>query len=165
MVVRVVKVTLAVEAAAILLLFVMFVARRADDQTVGGCAWSALYHSVSAFCNAGFGLHSDSLGRYRDAWDVNLVIVSLIIIGGIGFPVLRDLTRFFRLPKAGKRKALSLHSKIVLITTALLLVLGRSPSSPPSGATTTASRLSRSTGDSSRRSSSRRPRGRRASAR
>ncbi|MHC4250488.1 MAG: TrkH family potassium uptake protein [Planctomycetota bacterium] len=125
MVVRVVKVTLAVEAAAIILLFVLFVARRGSDQTVGGCAWSALYHSVSAFCNAGFGLHSDSLERYQGAWDVNLVIVTLIIVGGIGFPVLRDLARFVRAPrKGGKRLSLSLHSKIVLLTTALLLVLG-----------------------------------------
>ncbi len=125
MVVRVVKVTLAIEAVAVVALFVMFIARRGEDQTAAGCAWSALYHSVSAFCNAGFGLHSDSLERYRGAWDVNLVIVALIITGGIGFPVLRDLARFVRMPrKGGKRKALSLHTKIVLITTGLLLVLG-----------------------------------------
>ncbi len=125
MVVSVIKVTVAVEAAAILLLFVMFVARRSPDETVTGCAWSALYHAVSAFCNAGFGLHSDSLERYRGAWDVNLVIVALVITGGIGFPVLRDLARLVRSPrKGGKRHILSLHTKIVLITTALLLVLG-----------------------------------------
>lgn len=124
MVVRVIKFTLAIEAVAVLILFVMFVARRGDGESVLGCFWSALYHSVSAFCNAGFGLYSDSLGRYRGAWDVNIVIISLVIIGGIGFPVLRDLMRYFRAPRKGERHALSFHSKIVLITTALLLVLG-----------------------------------------
>jgi trk system potassium uptake protein TrkH len=124
MIVRVIKFTLAIEAVAVLLLFIMFVLRRGADESVTSCFWSALYHSVSAFCNAGFGLHSDSLGRYVGAWDVNLVIVSLIIIGGIGFPVIRDLTRYFRGPRKGERLTLSLHSKIVLITTALLLVLG-----------------------------------------
>jgi len=124
-VISVIKLTLAIEAVAVLLLCVIFVVRRSSDETVMGCGWSALYHSVSAFCNAGFGLHSDSLERYKGAWDVNLVIVSLIIVGGIGFPVLRDLRRFFSSRgKGGKQPSLSLHSKIVLITTALLLVLG-----------------------------------------
>jgi len=125
MVARVIKFTLAIEAAAIVLLFFMFFFRRGPGETVAGCGWSALYHSVSAFCNAGFGLYSDSLERYQGAWDVNLVIVTLIIVGGIGFPVLHGLARYFFAPrKGGKRPVLGLHTKIVLITTAILLVLG-----------------------------------------
>ena len=52
--------------------------------------WSA-FHSISAFCNAGFSLQSDSLSRYRSYWQIYFVICPLIVIGGLGFPVLADL--------------------------------------------------------------------------
>jgi trk system potassium uptake protein TrkH len=58
-----------------------------------GQAWAALFHSVSAFCNAGFSLFSDSLGRFRaDAATLGGVAL-LIVLGGIGFGVLWDLAR------------------------------------------------------------------------
>jgi trk system potassium uptake protein len=54
-------------------------------------AWSGLFHAVSAFNNAGFSLHGDSLMRYAgDAWVLVPVMLG-IVIGGIGFPVLQDL--------------------------------------------------------------------------
>ena len=78
----------------------------------------ALFHSVSAFNNAGFALWPDSLSRYVGDPIVNLVITSLFIIGGIGFTVIMDLYT--------KRKwnKLSLNSKIALVTTAILCVAG-----------------------------------------
>jgi trk system potassium uptake protein TrkH len=125
MVKRVVLLTLAVEAAAVAVLFGLFLLHGSEGGSAGSSAWSALFHSVSAFCNAGFGLHSDSLARYRDLWDVNLVMMALIITGGIGFPVLRDLARAAGARLAGvKRPPLALHTKVVLVTTAALLVLG-----------------------------------------
>lgn len=79
-----------------------------------------LFHSVSAFNNAGFSLFSDNLVRYRGDAVVNLVITTLIIVGGIGFIVISDLYRFQR--KEVTR--LFQHTKIVLTTTAALIALG-----------------------------------------
>jgi len=78
----------------------------------------ALFHSVSAFNNAGFSLWPDSLTRYVGDPVVNLVITGLFITGGIGFTVIMDIYI--------KRKwlKLSLNSKIVLITTGLLCIAG-----------------------------------------
>ena len=84
--------------------------------------WSA-FHSISAFCNAGFSLQSDSLCQYRSNWQTYLVICPLIILGGLGFPVLADLTGIKNL-FTGKRFKLSLQSKLVLTTTVILLIGG-----------------------------------------
>ena len=83
-----------------------------------------IFHSISAFCNAGFDLMGNrqpynSLVSYYDDWLVNLVIMSLIIIGGIGFVVWEDLYRH----KWHVRKYL-LQTKVVLITTAVLVFGG-----------------------------------------
>lgn len=125
MVKGVVLVTLAVEALGLVVLFVLFLWHARAGESAARCAWSALFHSVSAFCNAGFGLHSDSLERYQGAWSVNLVVMALIIVGGIGFPVMRDLRGAWEQRRRGERRvSLALHTKIVLLTTAALLVLG-----------------------------------------
>jgi len=79
-----------------------------------------LFHSVSAFNNAGFSLFSDSLIRYRGDIIVNLTITTLIITGGIGFIVVRDIFKYQRKEVHG----LSQHTKIVLSTTAVLLIGG-----------------------------------------
>lgn len=80
-----------------------------------------IFHSVSAFCNAGFDLlgvngEFSSLTSYAKDPVVNITIMLLVILGGIGFFVWRDLT--------SKRTKMELHTKIVLITTAALLLLG-----------------------------------------
>lgn len=79
----------------------------------------ALFHAISAFCNAGFSPFSDSLARFRGDIFVNVVICSLIVMGGIGFLVIEDLMKFLR-----KRQRLSLHSRMVLITTVCLIIMG-----------------------------------------
>ena len=78
----------------------------------------SFFHSVSAFCNAGFSLFSDSLEKYVFHQGINIIFIVLIIAGGIGFLVLVELYEF------PKRKKLSLHSKLVLIMTLILLVIG-----------------------------------------
>lgn len=88
-----------------------------------GC-YFAVFHSVSAFCNAGFALFSDNLIGYRDNPIVNLTIMILIILGGIGFLVMRELHDIWQRRRKGLRWRLSLHSKLVLITSALLIVAG-----------------------------------------
>lgn len=88
--------------------------------------YSAVFHSISAFCNAGFSLFPDNLISFRDNPLVNLTIILLIIAGGIGFLVLRELHQTGRIWIAGKqrRRKLSLHTKIVLATTLCLIIYG-----------------------------------------
>ncbi|MCF7936879.1 MAG: potassium transporter Trk [Synergistales bacterium] len=88
--------------------------------------YCALFHAISAFCNAGFSLFSDSMVGYRDSALMNITIMSLIILGGIGFLVIRELLGTAREsfhPKI-RPKRLSLHSKLVLGTTAFLIIAG-----------------------------------------
>ena len=101
-----------------------------------GGAFATVFHSVSAFCNAGFSLQHASFTEMRDSWQVMLVLPALIILGGIGFPVLMDVAdgvpsalryylRRWRRPVAGvPRPRWTLHTKIVLTTSLLLLVFG-----------------------------------------
>jgi trk system potassium uptake protein TrkH len=88
--------------------------------------WHALFHSVSAFCNAGFALHDSSLQRYQGDVVVNVVIMTLIICGGLGYPVMLDLARHWRSQATWYQRweALHLHTKLTLITTAALLLGG-----------------------------------------
>jgi len=85
--------------------------------------YTAAFHSVSAFCNAGFSLFPDSMMRYSDNLFLNLTMCGLIIAGGIGFPVLYDLRSWIRLHKH-KRLRLSIQTKTVLLTTLILIVSG-----------------------------------------
>ncbi len=80
--------------------------------------WSALFHAVSAFNNAGFSLYPDSLSRWVASPLVNLTVPLLIIVGGLGFSVLSDLY----LKRRWRR--FSLHSKLMLSGTAALSVFG-----------------------------------------
>ncbi len=86
--------------------------------------WHAVFHSVSAFCNAGFALYDNSLMGFQDDIWVNFVIGSLIIMGGLGFPVLLDLRRNLRKPWADSWSRFHLHTKFMLIGTATMLILG-----------------------------------------
>lgn len=79
-----------------------------------------LFHSVSAFNNAGFSLFSDNLMRYRSDIIINLTITTLIIVGGIGFIVVRDIYKF----RKQEVPRLSQHTKIVLATTVFLIIGG-----------------------------------------
>lgn len=83
--------------------------------------WYGLFHSVSAFNNAGFDLFGEfrSLTGYTEDITVNLCITTLIILGGIGFGVIVDLCRRFRNPRH-----LSLHTKLTLSVTGLLILAG-----------------------------------------
>jgi trk system potassium uptake protein TrkH len=89
-----------------------------------GAAWPALFHSVSAFCNAGFSTFTDNLIGYRDAPLTLLVIGLLIVFGGLGFLTLEELKLRHDAGRMEKAFRLSLHSRIVLFTTAALLAAG-----------------------------------------
>jgi trk system potassium uptake protein len=111
---RIFRLTLAFELVGAALLAL----RWSGELGFGKAAYFGLFHAVSAFNNAGFALFPDSLIRYRGDWLVNAVICILIIIGGIGFVVLTEVGSLRR----GRR--LSVHSRLVLTMTALLIVLG-----------------------------------------
>lgn len=90
----------------------------------GSRLWAAVFHSVSAFCNAGFSLFPLGFAPFVSDVPVNLTIMMLIVIGGLGFPVLDELFRSIACRLRGQRPSrLSLHSRTVLAAS-LLLVLG-----------------------------------------
>ena len=85
--------------------------------------YTAVFHSVSAFCNAGFGLYPDNLMRYSQSILLNVTICMLIVVGGIGFPVLYDLQNWI-IKRKKNRVRLSIQTKTVLLTTFILIVFG-----------------------------------------
>jgi len=84
-----------------------------------------VFHAVSAFCNAGFSLHPDSLIGFREDPAYLITIMTLIVAGGLGFLVLHNLAsiKFWRRNRK-TRGRLALHSRIVLATTILLIFGG-----------------------------------------
>ncbi len=86
-------------------------------------AYPAVFHSISAFCNAGFALYKDSFVGFQGDWIVNGVLATLIVIGGIGFIVIADVKDCLA-GKKKKTKCLSLHSRLALAASALLILVG-----------------------------------------
>jgi potassium uptake TrkH family protein len=111
------RTSLVVELAVAVVLALRFWA--AYDVSPGRAAYLGVFHSVSAFNNAGFALWPDSLVRFAtDPW-ICLPIAASVIVGGIGFPVILELRKRLRTPRAW-----SMHTKMTLWATAVLLVLG-----------------------------------------
>ncbi|WP_298757410.1 TrkH family potassium uptake protein [uncultured Nocardioides sp.] len=111
------RTSLVVEAAVAVVLGLRFWA--AYDVSPGRAAYLGVFHSVSAFNNAGFALWPDSLVRFAtDPW-ICLPIAASVIVGGIGFPVILELRKRLRTPRAW-----SMHTKMTLWATGVLLVLG-----------------------------------------
>ncbi|MBD3185151.1 Trk family potassium uptake protein [Candidatus Poribacteria bacterium] len=86
----------------------------------GSILYYSVFHSVSAFCNAGFSLFSDSFSGFKDVLSHNMTVTSLIIFGGLGFTVLMNVFRFLLF----KKERLSLQTKLVLLSTACLIAVG-----------------------------------------
>ena len=95
------------------------------DEPLGRAAYLGVFHSISAFNNAGFALYSDSLTRYvGDPW-ICLPVAVAVIGGGLGFPVLLEVRRRLRRRRRGAhRDPWTLHARMTLTTTAVLLVVG-----------------------------------------
>jgi len=85
--------------------------------------FAAVFHSVSAFCNAGFSIFSNSFESYTSHWGINFTLMGLIISGGIGFLVLNEIGLVISRKIKGISR-LSLHSKLVLITSGILILVG-----------------------------------------
>ncbi len=117
--------------------------------STANAVWASVFHSVSSFCNAGFALYDNNMmhgvregwqGTLRSNWQVMGVMAPLIVLGGLGFPVLHDCGRFIasrwqrlvrriRQPKVilstePLKHRLSLHSKVILTTSLVLIVVG-----------------------------------------
>jgi trk system potassium uptake protein TrkH len=90
----------------------------------GPAAWHAVFQSVSAFCNAGFSTFSDSLMGFQDDPLALLTMAGLIVAGGLGFLVLEELWMVRRARRADRHARLSMHTRLVLASTAVLLVIG-----------------------------------------
>lgn len=83
-------------------------------------AFDSCFLAISAFCNAGFSVYYDSLVRFNNAISINTIISILIVLGGIGFVVLQNILQSI----IHRKKHLSIHTKLVLISTLLLIILG-----------------------------------------
>lgn len=114
---RIVRITLVIEGAVALLLFVRF--WLGYEEPIGRAAWLAVFHAVSSFNNAGFALFSDSLMSYATDPLICLPIAAAIILGGIGFPVIMQLRRHLRSPLKW-----NMNTRLVLAGTIALLVGG-----------------------------------------
>ncbi|MGK7948449.1 MAG: TrkH family potassium uptake protein [Xenococcaceae cyanobacterium] len=113
--------TLLFELTGILLMFNVF----ADRYGMAKGLWLSVFHSISAWNNAGFSLFSDSLVNYRSSWIINLVIPGLIIFGGIGYQVIIEMYLWLvNLLTKKERFCFSLNFKVVTSTTILLLIGG-----------------------------------------
>lgn len=115
--------TFSVEAVGAILLMIFW----ADQGwTIQQLIFNSVFHSVSAFCNAGFSTFPDSLVSYHHDAAVLLTISALVVIGGLGFMVIFDLIGVAkgRIKKESRRSRLSIQSRIVLIVSGLLLVGG-----------------------------------------
>ena len=116
---RIIVWTLTIEACGAFLLFV----KESQRLPLAEALWMSVFHAVSAFCNAGFGLRPDNLISDRSNATIVLPIAALIVLGGLGFSVLTEVADWLRKP-APLRRRLSLHSKTALAMTAILLVAG-----------------------------------------
>jgi trk system potassium uptake protein TrkH len=119
MIVDIVRFTLVIELVGAIILTVGFTN---EGYEFSDSLYYGFYHSISAFCNAGFALFNNSLEDFPTSPLIQGTIACLIVIGGLGFIVLKELKEVF----ARRRKLLnlSIHTKIVLITNLILIIFG-----------------------------------------
>lgn len=108
--------TIVIEGIGSIILSLRFLLEMPPAQAI----YHGIFHAISAFCNAGFALYSDSLMAYRGDLIVNFTISILIILGGLGFIVIYELHRVREL----RWSSLSFHIRLVLVMTILLIVAG-----------------------------------------
>ena len=112
---QVLKITLLFEGLGVIWLFVGFLGQAPPLRAL----YLALFHSISAFCNAGFSLFASNLEGYATTFAVPSAVMALVVVGGLGSPVLIEVSRHLR---RGTR--LSPYGRLVLTMTAALIVLG-----------------------------------------
>lgn len=111
---QVALITLLVEVVGVVILTIRFAVEGHGIGSLG----LGIFHTIAAFCNAGFDIFENGTATYAGDWVVNLTLMYLIIMGGFGFPVLVNLYHYRRM------RRLTLQSKLVLITTGVLILVG-----------------------------------------
>ena len=118
LIVDIARFTFFFEAAGAVLLWLLWAPRLGWREAI----WPAVFHSVSAFCNAGFSTNTSSLMEFHDSPATIAVISLLVVAGGLGFITMEELQQLLRGKQNAKR--LSVHSRLALTTTGVLLVAG-----------------------------------------
>ena len=114
---KVVVFSLASEAVVATVLAVRFAT--GYDHSLPSAAYSGVFHAISSFNNAGFGLNADNLVQYVADPTISLTICAAVIVGGLGFPVVFELAREWRTPKTW-----SVLTRITVVVTVALLAVG-----------------------------------------
>ena len=107
--------TILFEIIGAVLLYPQFVAEGVDQPI-----WSAIFHSISAFCTAGFSLYNDSLSQFSDNGMIMGIIIGLSVLGSLGFIIFSDLWLFI----TRKQKRFSLTSKIIVVSSMAIMFVG-----------------------------------------
>ena len=107
--------TILIEIIGAIFLYIGF-----KELGVSNPVWAAIFHSVSAFCTAGFSLFDDSMTGFQDSRLITNTILALSLLGSVGFIVLLD----FWLKLIKRRKSITLTSKIILISTIAIIAAG-----------------------------------------
>ncbi len=119
LVVDIIQFTFLIEFIGALLLTIGFYQ---EGFEIGQAIYFGFYHSIMAFCNAGFALFNNSLEDFKFTPLISMTIAFLIIMGGLGFAVMKDVINVAKSHRSWK--ALTVHSKIVLSINTLLLAFG-----------------------------------------
>jgi trk system potassium uptake protein len=116
--------TLVIELTGAVLLMTTFLPQYSDRPL--WALWMSIFHSVSAFNNAGFGLLSDNLMQYVSNPVINLTITGLIIFGGIGYQTIMEMYLWLRdrIKRQSHKATFTLNFKIAISTTLALLIVG-----------------------------------------
>ncbi len=124
---KIIIVTFLIEGIGAVILSLRFIP---DYGFIGG-VFRGIFHSITAFCNAGFDiLGNNSLMDYSTDYIINITIMILIILGGLGFTVLIDIGKYIKykiyklLNKKVELFVMSVHSKLALTITCILIILG-----------------------------------------
>lgn len=110
---NIVNFTVFFEILGIALLYPYFLVNDVDN-----ALWSSIFHSVSAFCTAGFSIYSDNLVQFSDDWYVNIVIAMLSYMGAMGFIMMTDVLRKIR--QRGYK--ISFTTKVITVITTVLTI-------------------------------------------
>lgn len=113
---RMIKIVFFIEGMGAILLTCGFM----KEFSFGKALYFGIFHSVSAFCNAGFALFPNNLENYSNNILISLTIATLITLGGIGFAVINSLIEIYR----KKRKRFNLTSKVAILISFVLTILG-----------------------------------------
>ena len=99
--------------------------RWAGEFPLGQAVYLGIFHSISAFCTAGFSTFSDSLMSFQKDFVINVTISVLSLVGGIGFLVMADISHLSKkIIRHEYPRRLSVHSKLAVVVTAVVIVLG-----------------------------------------